>query len=187
MQAHLGYINKWGDIMSRKALLVIDMLEDFIAPDGALTVGEPGEGIVNAVASEIKLAREENLPILYLCDRHRPDDPEFQVWPPHCIDGTPGAEIVRTLAPVNGDFIVPKRRFSGFFESQLDLYLRELEVDKLILTGVCTNICVLYTACDARMRNYSVEVVKDAVATFSKEAHQFALKEMESNLGCRIR
>ena len=55
------------------------------------------------------------------------------------------------------------------------------------MTGVCTNICVLYTACDARMRNYQVEVVKDAVATFSKDTHKFALKEMETTLGCRIR
>lgn len=169
-----------------KALLVIDMLEDFIRPAGALTVGKPGAGIVEAVAREIEAARREATPVIYVCDRHRPDDPEFRIWPPHCIDGTPGAGIVLELAPAPDDYVVPKRRFSGFFESALDLYLRELGVRRVLLTGVCTNICVLYTAADARMRNYEVAVVRDAVATFTPELQRFALGEMEKTLGCRI-
>jgi len=55
-----------------------------------------------------------------------------------------------------------------------------------VLVGVCTNICVLYTAVDARMRNYSVTVIKEGVASFSQEAHEFALKEMENTLGVKI-
>ena len=81
--------------MSRKALLVIDMLRDFIELNGALTIGKPGQYIVAAVAHEIEKARSENVPVVYVCDRHRPDDPEFQVWPPHCIAGTSGAEVVK--------------------------------------------------------------------------------------------
>jgi nicotinamidase/pyrazinamidase len=56
----------------------------------------------------------------------------------------------------------------------------------LILTGVCTNICVLYTAADARMRQYHVKILKDAVASFDDQAHQFALQEMEKTLGAEL-
>lgn len=167
-------------------MLVIDMLEDFIEPDGALAVGPPGIAIVPAVAREVERARREGTPVLYVCDRHRSDDPEFTVWPPHCVAGTPGAEVIRELTPSPGDFIVPKRRFSGFFESPLDLYLRELGARDLVLTGVCTNICVLYTAADARMRTYRVTVPRDAVATFTPELQRFALAELEKTLGCAV-
>lgn len=172
--------------MSEKALLIIDMLNDFILPNGLLTVGETGEKIIASVANEIQKARDENIPVIYVCDNHRHDDPEFKVWPPHCVIGSPGAQVIKELAPKPGDYFIPKRRFSGFFETQLDLTLRELGVKELTLTGVCTNICVLYTACDARMRNYQVNVVRDAVATFDPNSHEFAIGEMIKTLGCRI-
>lgn len=168
------------------ALLVIDMLKDFIEPDGALSIGPAGPAIVPAVGEQIAAARERGQPVFYICDRHRPDDAEFADWPPHCVEGTRGAEVVDELSPQQGDIIVAKRRFSGFNGTDLNLTLRELGTEKLTLVGCCTNICVLYTAADARMAGFEVRVPKDCVATFDEDAHEFALKELERTLGATV-
>ena len=84
------------------------------------------------------------------------------------------------------DKIIKKRRYSAFFGTDLDLYLREKQVDEVHLVGVNTNICVLYTAADARNINYQVTVYKDGVASFNEQAHDFALEEMKNTLGCQI-
>lgn len=173
--------------MSRKkALLVIDMLNDFVKPDGALYIGEAAQRVAKEVEAIIDKARQEGMPVIYICDNHRADDAEFNMFKPHCVKGTKGAEIVEELAPQPGDYIIPKRRYSAFFGTDLDATLREMGVSELVLVGVCTNICVLYTAADARMLNYDVTVVRNAVASFSQEAHEFALKEMESTLGVKV-
>jgi nicotinamidase-related amidase len=106
--------------------------------------------------------------------------------PPHAIVGTKGAEIVPELAPREADVVIPKRRYSGFFGTDLDITLREKRVDTLRLVGDCTNICVLYTAADARNLGYAVEVVKDGVTSFDEEAHRDALRELEKTLGATL-
>lgn len=169
-----------------KALLVIDMLNDFILKDGALSTGAAGEGIIGFIKERIDEFREKNYPVIYICDNHEVDDKEFQMFPCHCIANTPGSQIIEELAAKEGDKIIAKRRYSAFFGTDLDLYLREKEVDEIFLVGVCTNICVLYTAADARNINYKVNIYKDGVASFDNKAHEFALKEAEATLGCRI-
>ncbi|MFQ5809123.1 MAG: cysteine hydrolase family protein [Armatimonadota bacterium] len=168
------------------ALLVIDMLRDFIEPDGALSIGPSGEAIVPAIKGEIAAARERGEPVIYVCDRHRPDDAEFADWPPHCVAGTEGAEVVDELAPREDDIVVPKRRFSGFSGTDLELTLRELGAETITLVGCCTNICILYTAADARMAGFKVRVPKECVATFDEDTQQFALEELERTLGAEV-
>ncbi len=89
------------------------------------------------------------------------------MFPPHCIAGTEGSEIIDELevAP-GGDKIIKKRRYSAFFGTDLDLYLREKGVDEIHLVGVNTNICVLYTAADGRNINYRVIIYEQGVASF---------------------
>ncbi|MGB9886838.1 MAG: cysteine hydrolase family protein [Moorellales bacterium] len=169
------------------ALLIIDMLRDFVEVGGALYIGPAAEEVKPRVQAALRAARAEGRPVIYVCDRHRPDDAEFAMFPPHCVEGTPGAEVVPELAPVPGEIIIPKRRYSGFFGTDLDTTLREREVHELWLCGVCTNICVLYTAAEARMRGYRVVVLREAVGSFSEAAHRFALEEMEKTLGCQLR
>lgn len=169
-----------------KALLVIDMLKDFINKDGALYIGPGGEDIVPFVRQRIREFKEQKDPVVFICDNHQKDDREFEMFPPHCIAGTPGSDIIRDLDVKDSDKIIRKRRYSAFYGTDLDLYLREKEIDELFLTGVCTNICVLYTAADARNLGYKVNVYKDGVASFNEDSHKFALKEMEKTLGCRI-
>ncbi|HHY48045.1 MAG TPA: cysteine hydrolase [Firmicutes bacterium] len=172
--------------MSRKALLVIDMLNDFIDPKGALYVGDQARGVVEPIRHEIDRARREGIEVIYICDRHLESDPEFLMFPKHCVAGTWGAEIVPELAPMPHDRVIPKRRYSAFFQTDLDLTLRELGVTQIIVVGVCTNICDLYTVADARMLNYKVVVPKDCVSSFDQEAHRFALAEMERTLGAEV-
>jgi len=114
-------------------------------------------------------------------------DKEFNLFPPHCLSGTEGANIIEELKPSKNDFIIHKRRYSGFFQTDLDISLREEGIIELELVGVCTNICVLYTAVSARMLDYRVTVLKDAVASFDQGAHDFALRQMKDVLGVEIR
>lgn len=170
----------------KSALVVLDMLNDFVADSGALYVGETIRGIIKPIAATLAEARSNGWPVFYICDRHRPEDAEFQMFPPHCLAGTWGAEICPELAPLTGEGIIPKRRYSGFFGTELDLSLREQQVDELVLVGVCTNICVLYTAAEARMLGYRVKVPAKQVATFDPDAHVFALREMTKTLGVEV-
>lgn len=168
------------------ALLVIDMLNDFVKEDGALYIGENAAATIEATAKALEKVRQRGWPVIYICDQHLKDDAEFRLFQPHCVKGTKGAAIIDELQPQKEELIIPKRRYSAFYGTELDLFLRERKIEELLVCGVCTNICVLYTTADARMRNYEVKIVKEAVASFDSQAHQFALKEMENTLGAKI-
>jgi len=169
-----------------KALIVIDMLNDFICKDGKLYSGERAEQIVDFINEKISEFRRNNYPIVFICDSHEKDDKEFEMFPPHCINGEYGSQIIETINTQENDKIIKKRRYSGFFGTELDLYLREKKVEEIYLVGVCTNICVLYTAADARNLGYTVNIYKSGVASFDEKAHEFALKEAKNTLGCNI-
>lgn len=169
-----------------KALLVIDMLRDFIDEDGKLTTGPSGRGIVKFIGEKISEFRQKGYPIIFICDNHEIDDKEFDMFPVHCVAETSGSEIITDLEVMENDKVIFKRRYSAFYGTDLDLYLREKNIDQLYMVGVCTNICVLYTAADARNISYKVNIYKDGVASFDEEAHEFALKELETTLGCNI-
>jgi len=162
------------------------MIHDFVDPTGALYCGDTMAKIMPVVKRELERARSAGEPVVYLTDNHLPGDAEFAMFPPHAIAGTKGAAIVPELAPRDGEVVIPKRRYSGFFGTDLDITLRERGVDTLRLVGDCTNICVLYTAADARNLGYSVEVVEDGVTSFDEEAHRDALRELEKTLGAKI-
>jgi len=142
--------------------------------------------VIGVITRELSRARAAREPVVYLTDDHLRDDAEFQMFPPHAIHGTKGAEVIPQVAPADGDVVIPKRRYSGFFGTDLDITLREKGVDTLRLVGDCTNICVLYTAADARNLGYAVEVVRDGVTSFDLEAHRDALRELEKTLGATI-
>lgn len=169
-----------------KALLVIDMLKDFIDLDGALSTGPAGKDIIKFVKEKMVDFRGNNDPIVFICDNHEIDDKEFDMFPSHCVAGSSGSKIIEELDVRKTDKIIRKRRYSAFYGTDLDLYLREKGVDEIYLVGVCTNICVLYTAADARNISYKVNIYKEGVASFDEEAHKFALKEAENTLGCKI-
>ncbi len=167
--------------MSYRALLIIDMLNDFLNEGAPLEVPE-GRKIIPKVQEILKFARSKSWPIIYLADNHSETDPEFKIWPPHCVKGTKGAEVVDELKPNldKGEIFIPKRRYSGFYGTDLDLWLRELGVKMVILTGVLTNICVMYTSADASQRGYHVVVMEDGVAGLTQEDTDWAIKQMRN-------
>lgn len=167
--------------MGRRVLLVIDMLNDFVQPGAPLEV--PGaRRITSHIKKQIDQAHRQKDPVIYLCDAHAPNDAEFRVWPRHAVKGSKGAEVIRELIPQDQDIIIKKTTYSGFHGTKLDLLLKKIEPKKIIATGVCTEICVLYTVVDALMRGYEVEVPQNCVAGLSKEGHKFALKQMTAVL-----
>jgi len=173
--------------LAKKALLVIDMLNDFIHQEGSLYIGKKATEIILPIQKRIENFRRVNDPIFYINDSHLDTDREFDLFPSHCIKGTWGAEVIAELKPEKADIIIHKRRYSGFFQTDLDLALREKSIRQLVLVGVCTNICILYTAASARMLDYQVIVWEDAVASFDQEAHNFALQQMKKILGVLIK
>jgi len=105
-----------------KALLVIDMLNDFIDEDGALSVGPQGKAIINIIKEKISEFRKNEYPIIFICDNHEKNDKEFEMFAPHCIAGTAGAKIISDLDVKDVDKVISKRRYSAFFGTDLDLY-----------------------------------------------------------------
>lgn len=95
------------------------------------------------------------------------------------------AEIIDELKPFPGK-VISKTRYSGFYNTSLGEILKEMNPQKVILVGVCTDICVMYTAADLRNRDYEVEIPRNCVASFDEEAHESALSHMEEVLGVRV-
>lgn len=174
-------------IVGNPALIVIDFQNDFIR-SGAPIECEGGKDAVTNTIPLIYKAREVGIPVIFTQEYHR--NPEVYgyhdfgrecdgVDPIHTVRGTPGFELVDELSPLaEDDYLIEKPRYSAFFGTDLDLILRSHKVDTLIITGVCTNICVHYTAVDAHQRDYFVRVVKECVAGTSPEAHEAALVQI---------
>ena len=171
----------------KNAVLIIDMLNDFVLPGAPLEVPET-RSIINNIQNRVKAARDNRHPIIYVCDNHAPDDPEFSRmgWPPHAVRETEGAQVIGDLAPQEMDPIIHKTSYSGFLHTGLDGLLQSLKINHLILTGCVTNICILYTAYDAVVRGYDVTVPADAVANLDPGDGAFALKQMTEVLGVKV-
>ena len=147
--------------MGREALLVIDMLNDFVRKGAPLEVPDT-RTIIPVVHSEIEKAHAAGNPVIYVCDAHAPDDKEFSKfgWPAHAVRGTAGAGVRDELKPLDSDIVIQKTTYSGFFGTKLDETLKRLGVDSLRITGDVTHICVMFTASDAVLRDYHVIVVE---------------------------
>ena len=167
--------------MPHKALIIVDMLRDFIE-EGAPMEVPAGRWIVENIAGEIRYAREKGRPIIFICQSHGKDDPDFDARPPYAVKGTPGAEVIEALEPQAGDQVVLKTGYSGFFRTNLEKILDELDIDEVFITGVATNTCVLYTAMDAVQRGFGVIVPGPCVAALTEEDHDFALRQINEVL-----
>ena len=166
----------------RSAVLVVDMLNDFLEPSGAMPLPE-GRRVYEPIRRLLTSARASGSPVIWVCDTHPRDDREFEKRTVHCLAGTWGAQIVDALEPRDDDYRVQKRRYSGFYETDLDLRLREQRVTTLILTGIVTNICVRSTAHDAFFRGYDVIVVQDCVAATSDREQDSSLYDIDTHFG----
>jgi nicotinamidase-related amidase len=174
--------------LENKAIIIIDMLNDFVT--GALEVRRAKRVIPN-LQRLIGAARKSNVPVIYSNDAHYPQDVEvIRKWGKHAIKGTKGAEVIPELKPVEKDYVVEKRTYSGFYETGLDPLLRSLYdgegVKTLVLGGLHTHICVRHTAADAFFRGYKIVIASDGVEAFTKEDHEQGLKYLEYVYNAKI-
>ena len=165
--------------MGTPAVAVIDMQNDFLAPGAPIECAD-GRTIVEPIGKLLSTARHCKVPVIFTQELHRAEMVDFgreldYEEPVHCLEGSEGADYVAALRPQQGDFTIAKRRYSAFFATDLDILLRGLGVDTLILTGVATDVCVRATAQDAHQHDYRVVVVPECVAGTNPQRHAAAL------------
>lgn len=172
--------------MGKAALLVADMINDFIDPRGSLYLGPAGREIIPFVQRKIEEARAAGKLVIFICDTHAPDDPEFKYFAPHGVKGTWGAEIIPELSVRPEDPRIEKTTYSSFFKTRLEELLEKEQVERAEVVGVCTSICVYETAKGLFERKIQAVVYRDGVADFDPEAHAFALKHLERVWGAEV-
>jgi nicotinamidase-related amidase len=163
---------------------------DMINPmrfDGASRMLTAAVEAASAIAGLQREARSRGIPVLYVNDNfgrwhgHRDDLIAYAMQ-----DDAPGAEMVRILEPGPDDYLVIKPQFSGFYASNLPALLPRLGVERLILTGIAADICVLFTAADAHMREYDLWVPQNAVASESAERRDWALNILGHSMNATV-
>jgi len=166
-------------------VIVSDMVKGFCEKGHALYCGRAARDIIPNIQRLLQREMAAGSTILYVNDLHEPDDEEFNMLPQHCVAGSDEIEIIPELSDYPGQ-IIHKTRYSAFWKTTLDEKLQELKPDKLIICGVCTDICILFTAADAMYRGYDIEIPVDCVASFDEDAHRFALKQMQKLFGAHL-
>ncbi len=166
-----------------KALIVIDMLNDFVT--GSLKC-DRAQRIIPNLKKLIDNFHKHNLPVIFANDSHLDTDFEMGRWGAHAIEGTEGAEVIPELTPSENDIVIGKHAYSSFFETPLDSVLRSRKVTLVVLTGLHTHLCVRHTAADAFFRGYKICVPEDGVDSFTAEDHGSGLDYLKEYYGAQI-
>ena len=179
-----------------RALINIDYTIDFVADEGALTCGKPGQDIEHNLVTLTKKFHEKGDLVVFAIDMHDKEDahhPETKLFPPHNIRGTEGRKLYGSLQPLydmiqddENVIYIDKMRYSAFTGTNLEQKLRERAIGEVHLVGVCSDICVLHTAVDAYNKGFKIVVYKDAVASFNSAGHDWALQHFTSTLGATV-
>lgn len=169
------------------ALVLIDVINDLEFPEGdqLLRYARPMAG---RIAELRRRAKGAGIPTIYVNDNFGRWQSDFNKQVDHCLnDRVRGQPLAELLRPDEHDYFVLKPKHSGFFSTTLDILLDYLQVKSLILTGVAANICVLFTANDAYMRDFRLFVPRDCVASNTEELNRDALDQMHLVLKADIR
>lgn len=179
-----------------KALISIDFTNDFVADNGALTVGKPAQEILPRMLHITKEFHHAGDLVVYAIDKHEKNDPhhpESQLFPAHNIEGEQGRALYGEYQTQyeelkNSDRIMymDKTRYSAFCGTTLDMELRARGIKEVHLIGVCTDICVLHTAIEAYNLGYSIVVHEDTVASFNEVGHKWTLEHITNCLGGKV-
>lgn len=164
------------------ALLLIDVINDldFTDSDRLLRFALP---MAERLAALRKRARAAGAPVIYVNDNFGRWRSDFRAQVEHCLgDGVPGRPLAELLCPARDDYFVLKPKHSAFYSTTLDILLRYLEVNTVIVTGIAGNICVLFTANDVYMRDYRLIVPRDCIASNSAELNDSAIEQMRTVL-----
>jgi ureidoacrylate peracid hydrolase len=186
--------------IDKSALIIVDMQNDFLHPEGSFGTrarGAPEAGIdmsflvgtIPQVRRLVDAFRKAGRPVVYIAHVLKPDysDAQFPYWRlgltpggnrPHCVEGTWGAQIIGELQPQEGEHLVVKKGFGGFSNTLLDTILRNLGVTTCVVSGVTTCVCVSNTLRGGVEHNYRMILVGDAVAEVTRDTHDAELKTM---------
>ncbi|AFS79799.1 isochorismatase EntB [Gottschalkia acidurici 9a] len=169
------------------ALIIIDMQNDFIR-EGAPIECPGGRDIIPNIQKAKRWAKENDIPVFYTQEMHRFQKVDYGLElerdePQHCLEGTEGVEIIEELKPEDDDYVIIKRRYSGYYLTDLEVLMRSFNKKALILTGAATNVCVYATALDAVQRDVKSVVLSDGVAGTSIELHEAFLKNIDYVIG----
>lgn len=165
-----------------RAVIVPDMLRGLLEEGYPLYCGAEARNIISNVQRLLERELQQGAKGFYLCDRHRPDDPESRMFPPHCIESAKEAELIPELLSYPGE-IIAKTTFSAFYDTLSVKRLKAIKPETVVVCGVTTHICVLQAVTEARNRGHDVEVPVDCVAPFDTRACLMALDYMEKVLG----
>jgi nicotinamidase-related amidase len=167
---------------SSVVLILIDLINDFEF-DGADQMFKNTLAIAQPIARLKKNAKAAGIPVIYVNDNFGKWQSDFRKLVDHCLeDNVKGKPIAQLLKPDERDYFVLKPKHSAFYSTSLDLLLRYLKADTVILTGIAGNICVLFTASDAYMRDFHLLVPQDCIASETEADNQYALAYMSKIL-----
>ena len=168
------------------ALLILDMITEmqFV---GASAMQREVAQAAHAIAKLRAAADRARVPVIYVNDNFGEWHSERYRLVERALGSGDGHDIVAELAPRDGDYFVIKPQFSGFYATNLPVLLPKLGVDRLILTGISADICVLFTAADAHMRDYKLWIPEDAVAAETPERRRWALEIVRQSMGAETR
>jgi nicotinamidase-related amidase len=159
------------------AVLVIDMQNDFVKPEGQLVV-EAASETVPRIQKVLAAARSQGVRIAYTQDTQVEGDPEFDIWPEHCLKGTWGWQIIDELEPQPHDLICRKNRYDGFYGTWLDHFLNNIwQVKHVVIMGTVSNICVAHTAASAGIRWYHVVMPADGISALNEFDQALTLRQ----------
>lgn len=171
---------------SKAALLLVDVINDFdfVDSEKILRYARP---MAEHIAALKRRAKQTNIPCIYVNDNFGKWQSDFRKLIEHCLrDEAPGKLIVEHLLPLEDDYFVLKPKHSAFFSTTLDTLLRYLGVSRLVITGVAGNICILFTASDAFMRDFEVWVPSDCIASNEESDNRHALQQMQQILKAHV-
>jgi nicotinamidase-related amidase len=172
---------------SPAALLLIDVINALDFPEGEQLLAH-ALPMAERIAELKRQANKLSIPAVYVNDNFGRWRSDFRAYVDHCLENDVlGRPIVELLRPEKNDYFVLKPKHSGFYSTTLDTLLEYLGVQTVVLTGVASNICVLFTANDAYMRDYRLIVPSDCVAANTKEDNQYALRQMGDVLKANTR
>ena len=163
------------------ALLVIDIQQEDFMEMNENNMNDPRWAVIRNGKRVLDVFRAKKLPVIQIKECRRPDMVDFGRELEgsegiHCVENRPENDYAKLTYPIEGEYLISKRRYSAFFATDLEILLKGLGVDTLYLIGWLTDVCIHYTAVDAHQNDYHIHVVKDAVAGSSKEAHESALR-----------
>ena len=171
-------------IEKNSVLLVIDIQQEDFKEMREENWDDPAWDCIRNARRVLDVFRAKKLPVIHIKEVHRPNMVDFGRELDgsegiHCIESSPDTDYAKLTYPIEGEYLISKRRYSAFFGTDLEILLKGLHVDTLYLIGGLTDVCIHYTAVDAHQNDYHFKVVTDAVAGSSEEAHCYALKAMQ--------